>query len=245
MTLVRSLIFNLIYLSWTIIFGILLMPTLLLSDNIVRQISRFYFKSLIILEKVILGLKYELRGTKNLPKNTPFIVAMKHQSAWETLKLMIWFEHPVVILKKELLHIPVWGWYAQKCGMIGIDRSSPINALNKTIHSTKKALTHGKVLVLFPEGTRVPINSKKTYKSGVIKLAQELQIPLIPAALNSGLYWPKNSFFKHSGTIIVEFLPAFNLTTTSDIKALTKQLETQIETKTNELVKEGKHATKN
>src|SRR5262249_13431310 len=117
------------------------------------------------------------------------------------------FDNPAIVLKKELLSIPVWGRYLERSGVIPIDRAGGGAALLAMLSAAHKAVEQGQKIIIFPQGTRIAPGVDKPYKSGVAVLYRELNVPVVPMALNSGLLWPKNSFLKKPGTITIEFLP--------------------------------------
>jgi len=193
-----------------------------------------------LLERWILNLKYEVRGAEHLPTSGAYIVASKHQSAFETMKLHILFKDPAVILKKELLSIPLWGWYLAKSDVIAIDRSSRSAA----VESIKAGALHmkemGRPIVIFPQGTRVypeTTTKEKPYKIGVARVQDATQLPIIPMAMNAGVYWPRNAFWKSSGTVVFEFLPPIEAGI--DSTTLMTALEDGIENTSNALMKEA------
>lgn len=143
-----------------------------------------------------------------------------------------------VVLKKELLGIPVFGWYLKKMEQIPIDRSAGAGALKKMIRFGKKAVGRNRSVLIFPEGTRIPVDKTGTYYPGVYALYTMLGLPAVPVALNSGLFWPRRKFTKNPGTIIIEFLP--QIPTGLGKEAFLKRLEHDIETTTKKLVQEGR-----
>lgn len=210
MTTLRAALFNILYYGLTLIIGILIIPSLLLPEKIYWPFIRCYFYFVYLLEKYVLGLNYRILGRENLPDG-PYIVAAKHQSAYETLKLPLIFARPTVILKRELLQIPFWGWYAAKAGMIGINRAKPRAAMEQMISGVKHAVAQNRTVVIFPQGTRVGVNEtpiQKPYKRGIAELYAATNIPVIPMAVNTGLFWPRNAFMKRGGTVTLQFLPA-------------------------------------
>lgn len=227
----RTILFNLIYYGSVPIIGLCLAPALLLPDRWYWPVVRGYFTYVYLLGKYILGLDYRLTGLENLPQDTPYIIAAKHQSAYETLLLPVIFPRPAVILKQELLRIPIWGWYAAKAGMIGIDRSNPRTAMPRMIERARAALSHGHTLVIFPQGTRVAPHetpAEKPYKRGIAELYAALNMPIVPMALNAGLFWPRNAFFKCGGTVDIAFLPP--IPPGKSKEELMQSLQTRLET---------------
>ena len=153
--------------------------------------------------KVVCGIRYEVKGVENLP-DSPAILLSKHQSAWETIFHLYFMPRPLVyVFKKEILYIPFFGWGMALLRMIPIDRSKGKDAFAQIVEHGRKRLADGQWVILFPEGTRIPVGQKGKYKGGGARLAVETNTPVIPIALNSGEYWPKNSFIKKPGTITV------------------------------------------
>ena len=192
------------------------------------------------LEKYVLGLTYEVRGAEHLPESGSYILAAKHQSAYETMKLHILFKDPAVILKKELLSIPLWGWYLAKSDVIAIDRSSRKAAVESINEGALHMKEMGRPIVIFPQGTRVRIDTttqEKPYKIGVARVQETTGLPIIPMAINAGVYWPRNAFWKSSGTVVFEFSPPIEAGMAAP--ALMKKLEHDIEDKSNALMKEA------
>ena len=193
--------------------------------------------SLWVLEKLC-GVKYEVRGLENLPQknasNGGFVVACKHQSMWETIVFHLIFNRPVYSWKKELLKIPFYGWFLEVMSGITIDRKGGAKALKNLLVQAKKYTDNGQNIILFPQGTRTPIGAKAVdypYQSGIVAIYNHVQAVVVPAALNSGVYWNKKG--KKSGTIILEFLPA--IPAGLEKKDFLQRLETAIENKSKQL----------
>ena len=158
--------------------------------------------------KKLCGIDHEIRGLDKLPKE-PCIIACKHQSMWETIVMHLVFHHPVYAYKKELQKIPFYGWYLKVMSGIKVDRKGGASALKDLIKQTKSYLSKGQTIVLFPQGTRVPVGGsieKYPYQAGVTALYLACGVKVVPAALNSGVYWPKHKAKKNPGKIILEFL---------------------------------------
>ena len=154
------------------------------------------------------GVKCTVEGRENLPKQGGYIVASKHQSALETIAFHAILPSPAYILKKELLYIPLFGWNLLLTGCIAIDRSSGTKAMRSILEGSEKRLKEGRPVVIFPEGTRTKPGATTRYNPGVGLLYEKCDVPVIPAALNSGYCWAKNAFLKNSGTVTIRFLPA-------------------------------------
>ncbi|MCB1721287.1 MAG: 1-acyl-sn-glycerol-3-phosphate acyltransferase [Rhodospirillales bacterium] len=206
---IRSSIFNVLFYALTALACVLCLPTLALPRRYFMGVVKFFVHKVYFLERFIMGLDYEVRGGEHLPKSGSFIVAAKHQSAYETMKLHILFKDPAVILKKELLSIPLWGLYLKKSDPIAIDRSSPDTAIQSIQEGARRMKKLGRPIVIFPQGTRVHTDASavdKPYKVGVARLQEATDLPIIPMALNAGIFWPRNSWLKSPGCVIFEFL---------------------------------------
>lgn len=205
--LIRCLLFNVLFYGTTAVICFFYLPTLLLPRPIFIKAITLYFKYTHFLEETVLGLKMDVRGLENLPKDTAYIIASKHQSAYETLKLFILFGDPAIVYKKELTYIPMWGWFMLKARMIPIDRSKGRTAMQSIIDNAKTVIDAKRPIVIFPQGTRTQVGEKRPYKYGFMKLYTTYDVPIVPVALNSGYFWGKNSFFKKPGKAVIEILP--------------------------------------
>lgn len=157
--------------------------------------------------KWIIGLDYEIRGQEESLSNSGVIVACKHQSTWETIALLCILKDPAIVLKKNLMYIPIFGSFAKKLGMIPVERKKKggARALKQMLEKAKEVLLAKRPLVIFPEGTRTLPGEEKSYHSGIFTLYSQLHVPVVPVALNSGLFWGRRTFIKKPGTIIVAF----------------------------------------
>jgi 1-acyl-sn-glycerol-3-phosphate acyltransferase len=233
----RSLAFNVGFWSWTLAMAIVGIPLLALPRRFVMGHARIWMAGTQAMLKTLVGLDYEVRGREHLPRE-PAILALKHQSAWETLVLLLVIDDPAIALKRELTLIPVFGWYTLRAGMIRIDRSSGAAALRSMVEGARAALLRGSPVVIFPEGTRVAPGAHRPYHPGVAALYLQLDRPVVPVALNSGLFWPRRSFAKQPGRIVVEFLPP--IAPGLDRRAFMLELERRLEGATTRLVAEGR-----
>jgi 1-acyl-sn-glycerol-3-phosphate acyltransferase len=201
----RSLIFNVLFyllLAFWVIVGI---PTFLMPRSGILSVARYWARSSIWLLRVICNIKVEYRGLEKIPKG-PLIVASKHQSMWETFALLQFFDQPLFILKRELKWIPFFGWYLIKSNMIGVDRSAGGRSLLKMARRAGEEVRRGRQLIIFPEGTRTPVGAPAHYKTGVAQVYVDCGVACVPVALNSGLFWPRRTFMRYPGTLVVEFL---------------------------------------
>ena len=172
------------------------------------------------------GLDYRITGLEHLPKGG-FLVAAKHQSAWETFALIPLFDDPAFILKRELMWFPLFGWLAAKAKMIPIHRGARSKALKMMTAKAREALANGRQIVIFPEGTRKAPDALPDYKWGIAHLYRELDVPVVPIALNSGYFWPRSSVRRFPGIIDMRILPAIQPGLAA--KDFLSQLEASIE----------------
>lgn len=244
MTFLRSLIFNILFYGiWTPLICISMAPCLLLPRGFTVWVATLYQDGPYYLAKYILGIDYELRGSEHRPANGAYLVASKHQSAYETLILYQLFGDPTIVLKKELLDIPLFGWFLKKLEVISIDRGNSAQAKISLQEGAQRMKEKNRPIVIYPQGTRVSVDAntaEKPYKGGISKLYGAVDLPILPVAINTGLYWPRNSFMKYPGKVIIEFLPL--IPTGLPPESILKMLEQQIETASNKLVAEGRAA---
>jgi 1-acyl-sn-glycerol-3-phosphate acyltransferase len=236
--LLRSLVFQLAFLLWTLVLGILALPLLLAPRRIVMCFGAFWSRGVFTLARVVCGLDFELRGRANLPKGAA-IVAMKHQSAWDAIGAPILFNDPAVVIKRELGWVPFYGWYAVKAGSITVDRGAGAGALKRMVARAARAKAAYRPIVIFPQGTRAAVKSKRLYLPGVAALYRALNLPVVPVAVNSGLYWRRRSLVRRPGHVLVEFLSA--IPPGLGREEFMARLESAIETGTDALVAEGRN----
>jgi 1-acyl-sn-glycerol-3-phosphate acyltransferase len=232
----RSVVFNLLFYLNLTAHMIAALPTLVLPRRILHVFVRSYALTSLWLLRAICGTKVEWRGVEKLPK-TACILACKHQSAWETFALYAVIDDPTYILKRELMWLPLFGWYMWKEGLIPIDRSAGMAALARMTARARAALASGRQIVIFPEGTRRLPGAEPAYKPGVVYLYGRAGVPCVPMALNSGLYWPRRSLQRFPGTIVVEILDP--IAPGLDRPAFARQLEDTIENATARLIREA------
>ena len=207
MQFLKSLLFNIfLYLGLIIIF-ILAIPTLFLPSKFTLFFGRLSAKYIVLILRIILNTKVIFHGLENLKKVDNFFVASAHQSMFETFVLQIPLDAPIFILKKELLSIPLFGWYLRKIGSIEIVRDTTTKENLTFFDKIKKIIEkENRPLLIFPQGTRVRLEDQVPFKKGVGRIYNSLNLPCIPIALNSGKVWPKNSFIKYQGDIHITFL---------------------------------------
>ena len=201
----RAFLFNVIFYVTTVLFLGLGSPLLFGPRSWAMAALALHARTELWLLKTIVGTKLEVRGREKLP-NGACLVASKHQSAWETFALIPLFRDPAYLMKRELFYVPFHGWFSYKFKMIPVDRDKGPTALRRMLAQAKTRAAVGREIVIFPEGTRRAPGAPPDYKTGVFLLYEALQIPCMPVALNSGLFWPRRSFKRYPGTIVVEFL---------------------------------------
>lgn len=236
MTVFRSVLFFIWFVLVTVVLNLGFLPALLLPRRAAVTAGRSWAASTLWGLKIFAGLGFEVRGA---PPRGAVLVASKHMSMWDTLALYVLLDAPIIVLKRELLNVPFYGWYARKAGVISIDREGHASALRQMAADAKKAFAAGQTVMIFPEGHRQPPGAAPDYKPGVAALYSFLGAPCVPVALNSGLFWTgPGGFLKKRGTIVVEFLPAIP----PGLKRpeFMNELQTRIEAATAALVAEGR-----
>jgi len=201
MTWLRSALFLVWFLVITTILSLIFLPVLVLPRRATVWLARLWARLTFWGLKVFAGIGFEIRGT---PPQGPLLVASKHMSMWDTLALYLALYEPAIVLKRELLRIPFYGWFLAKAAAIAIDRSAGPRALRKMSESARQVLAQGRPILIFPEGTRKKPGAAPDYKPGVAGLYGMLGVACVPVALNSGVYW--TGFLKRPGTIVLEFL---------------------------------------
>jgi len=227
MQLIRSLLFNIfLYLGIVIVF-ILALPTLVLPNRIVLYFGKFLALYIIVILRIFLSTKVIFHGIDNLKKERKFFIASAHQSMFETFVLQAPIDFPIFILKKELLRIPLFGWYLKKIGSIEIIRNTTTKENLSFFDKVKESINESnRPLLIFPQGTRVKFDDRVPFKKGVGRIYESLNIPCVPVSLDSGKVWPKNSFMKYPGNINISFLEPINPGLEKNI--FTKTLEDKI-----------------
>ena len=207
MQFLKSLVFNILLYTGLIFIFILAIPTLFLPSKFTLFFGRVSARYIVILMRLILNTKVNFHGVENLKKAEKFFVASAHQSMFETFVLQIPLDGPIFILKKELLKIPLFGWYLRKIGAIEIIRETTTKENLDFFDKVKNKINNeNRPLLIFPQGTRVKPYEEVPFKKGVGRIYDKLNLPCVPIALDSGKVWPKNSFIKYPGNINVSFL---------------------------------------
>jgi 1-acyl-sn-glycerol-3-phosphate acyltransferase len=211
MIILRSAVFALLQTLLTIVFGLLSLLTFPFGPLTRYRIISQWNHLIVWLARVVCGIRYEIRGLENLPK-TPVIVMAKHQSAWETIALPILLPPQVIVLKRELLLIPFFGWGMRMLSPIAINRKAGKEALKQIVAQGRDRLARGFWVLIFPEGTRIKPGETGRYGIGGAWLATHTQTPILPIALNAGEVWPKNALLKRPGTITLSIGPVIEST---------------------------------
>jgi 1-acyl-sn-glycerol-3-phosphate acyltransferase len=235
MPLIRSLLFNAVFYVSIILYMLIGLPILLLPQRYIMMMVRVWSRYFVWLTAHLAGIKMEVRGREYL-RAGPLLIAAKHQSLWETMALLQFFDDPCFILKRELTYIPLFGWYLARTHQIPVDRRGGAKVRNELLKRTRQAILSGsgRQLIMFPEGTRRPVGAPPAYRSGIAHVYEALGVAVTPVAMNSGMFWPRRSLKLKPGTIVVEFLPDIPGGLPRD--EFMQRLETTIETATNRLI---------
>lgn len=242
LTTFRSVLFAVAFYGVTAVMAVGLAPGyLLLPERQVTNLVRLWGRVSLAILRVVAGVRMEVRGRENIPAGAA-IVASKHQSAFETLALMQLLPFPTYVMKRELKWIPLFGLYTMTSGMIHVDRRKGAAALRALVARAREELAKDRQIIIFPEGTRRTPGAAPEYQTGIGLLYRSLDVPVVPVALNSGLYWPRRSWLRYPGTIIVEFLPP--IAPGLDSKTFLKTLEAAIEPASDRLLAEAARAAR-
>lgn len=177
--------------------------------------------------KISCNLRFEVSGMENLPDRS-YVALSKHQSQWETYCLQFLLSPVAVVLKKELLSVPFFGWGLRLTAPIAIDRSNPKQALRQTLELGKQRINEGASVLIFPEGTRIEPDKVGKYARGGANIAIKANAPIVPIAHNAGVYWPSDQFIKYPGVIKVVIGKAID-PADQDSRSLTEQVQNWIE----------------
>jgi 1-acyl-sn-glycerol-3-phosphate acyltransferase len=235
MTAFRSLVFAALFYLNLLGHMVIFAPAVLLGpDSVIWWVTKSWARRSLWLLKVVTGTRAEITGQENIPVGAALIAA-KHQSFWEVFALVPELDRPTFVLKKELMKIPLFGWYSRRLGMIPVDRDGRGAALNSILVGAQTAVAAGRQIIIFPEGTRTAPGAEPEYRPGVHFLYTRLGVPLVPVALNSGVYWPRDSFVRRQGTVRAEFMPA--IPPGLDRHALLRQVKGAIEGRSLDLLR--------
>lgn len=226
MTTVRSVLFTLwLYLSMPL-FAVLLSPALLMPHKAAMGVIKLWARFVLFGLRWIAGVKVEVRGLEHRP-NGPALIAAKHQGMLDVIAPFAFLDDACFVMKKELIPLPFFGWFAWKTKMIAVDRAAHAKALKAMVRQTRARLAEGRQILIFPEGTRTTPGEPADYKPGVAAIYRDVDAPCWPVATNSGVHWPAHGFKRYPGTVVFEFLPPIP----AGLKRVEfmKQLESRIE----------------
>jgi 1-acyl-sn-glycerol-3-phosphate acyltransferase len=222
----RSFAFNAGWYLGSVLIALAGAPLLLAPRRMVVAWARLWISFVLWWLRLTCGLTHRVVGLENLPAG-PAIIACKHQSSWETLAFTLLFRDIAIVLKRELLFIPVVGWAMARAGNIAVARGDGAAALRGLVRQAKATIAEGRSIVIFPEGTRVAPGDQRPYQVGTAALYRQLGVPVVPVALNSGLFWGRRQWVKRPGVITLEILPpiAPGLSREAFMKALRDRIE--------------------
>ncbi len=202
---VRSLIFWIVFALSVIIYWIPVCCSIVLPIRKRYDIVNLWPRFNLWWLRVSCNIDHEVRGMENIVE--PAIIYAKHQSTWETLALKTLFPHAVYVAKRELLWVPFFGWAFAVLDYININRSAGRKAMPQLIEQARAKIANGFSITIFPEGTRTEVGAEPVYKMGGSVIAVETGAPIMPVAHNAGLFWPRRSFIKKPGTIVISIGP--------------------------------------
>lgn len=227
MLLVRSILFQIAFLLWSTLVALYgLIPLALGSRQHLFSIGGVWSDGINLLLRWLCNIHIRIEGTEHVPPG-PAMVAAKHQSLWDTAIVLRLFRGPAIVMKQELLSIPIYGALCRAQGMIAVDRAGGAKALKTMLKDARAAAADGRKLLIFPQGTRTLPGESAPYQPGVVALYRDLKLPVVPVALNSGFFWPKRGLLRRPGTIVLRFLPP--IPAGLDRDAFMAELETRIE----------------
>ena len=207
MLALRSIVFSVLFYGLFAASAVAAAVISVLAPKSLAPFAALWSRTWLRMYRAICGVSYEIRGRENLPAGG-CLLAMKHQSVWDTCALFALFERPVYVLKSELMFIPFFGWALARLGCIPVKRGTGKSALDNMVRGTRRALQQGKQVVIFPEGTRTRVGDPASYKTGISHLYKDLAVACVPVALNSGMLWPRRSFLRPPGVIRMQILAA-------------------------------------
>lgn len=223
----RSTVFSIFLVSLVVVMGVMLSPVMLFGKNPSRAVIQYWARLTLGGLKLIAGVSYRVEGAQNIPAGGALIAA-NHQSMWETIALYALTPKPVMIFKKELLQIPVYGWWAARAGNIAVDRKGGAKALRAMSRAAKDRTDAGEQIVIFPEGTRMQPGEKTSLQPGVAGIYAATGAPCTPVAHDSGRHWRHPDGGKTPGVITVRFLPPIE--PGLDRRAFLRDLKSRLET---------------
>lgn len=234
---IRSAAFNAGFYLSLLVHMALAIPSFFLPRQVLFMLAKSWARSMTWMLRVFCNISVEYRGLEKISKG-PLLVAAKHQSAFETIALLPLFREPLFILKRELTWIPLFGLFLLKAQMIPVNRSAGVKAMSRMTALARERVRDDRQLIIFPEGTRRPVGAPPRYKYGVAQIYLDCGVHCLPVALNSGLFWPRRTFLRYPGTIVVEFLDLIPPGLSRE--EFLERASERIETATVKLVEEGR-----
>lgn len=213
MSFLRSTLFNLCFYVITASMAVLASPFILADRLWLVRAMELWARTINRLLPLLVDIRIEIRGREHYRaamESGSCIIASKHQSAWDTFVWHNEVEDPAIVMKKELLSIPFYGWISQRVGMLAVDRKAGASALRRLVGQARERVASGRPIVIFPQGTRAPAGAgveDVPYQPGTAALYGQLKVPVVPVALNSGLFWRRHSWLRRPGTIVLEYQP--------------------------------------
>lgn len=243
MIILRSVLFNIVFYINLIAQMVVMTPFYFLAPRKTAWfVPKNWARSNHWLFRVIVGTTFEIEGLENIPKGG-YIFAPKHQSFWDVYALLPWLSDPFFILKRELVWIPLFGWYVKKQRMVPVDRGARGKVMAAVMQRAKDELATGRQLIIYPEGTRRPPGAPPEYKYGIARLYRDLDMPVIPVVMHPGLFWPRRKFLRYPGHFKVQILPPIGPGLDPDVflKTLVDVMETASDALLLETVKNNPH----
>jgi 1-acyl-sn-glycerol-3-phosphate acyltransferase len=202
MAALRSVVFALVFYGWTVIAVLLAFPIGLFGTRAIRRWSHLWAGFHRWCARHILGIGSRIEGT---PPSGAALVAVKHQSMYETMEIVLMLDQPALVLKRELADLPLWGWVVRRYGVIPIDRAGGAATLRRMMRAAEGVIAEGRPIVIFPEGTRVAPGERPPLKSGFAGLYRALKLPVVPVAVDSGRLAPRHGLVKRPGIVTFRF----------------------------------------
>ena len=226
----RTAVFYFAFIGQTAIVAIVLGTIALISGRtpVSWAMAKYWCRSDLVLLRVLAGVRTQMSGQENIPEGG-CIIASKHQSDWDVFAIFPHAGRPAYIVKKELMRIPFFGWAARSLDCIEVDRRKGAEAIPLMMAQAHAAVERGCRIVIFPEGTRKAPLAKAEYRQGIARLYAELNVPVVPVALNSGMFWGRNSLVIWPGTAEAKFLEPIEAGLPPDVfmARLKKAIETE------------------
>jgi len=203
---IKSLLFMLWLYGSMIVMAIVCSPALLFPRRVSLDIIKLWARWALVMARWLCGVRVEFRGLEHRPSGAA-LLAGKHMSMLDTIAPFLILDDPCYVLKRELLNLPFFGWFAARSGMVAVRREDAAKALKKMVADCRERLSEARQIVIFPEGTRSDPGEDADYRPGVAALYRDLDVPCHLLATNSGVYWPGHGIDRKPGVVVYEFLP--------------------------------------